>query len=83
MQWLDAVQFFVLLFRSDQEALRWLVLPKSSTFIHILSCLTGQVRRWDLGNRSLSGLSKARSRIWTSMKSERALLTHSAPTSSV
>jgi hypothetical protein len=45
MQWLDAVQFLVLLLRSDQEALRWLVLPKSSTFIHILSCLTGKGRR--------------------------------------
>jgi hypothetical protein len=49
MQWLDAVQFLVLSFRSDQEVLRWLVLPKSSTFIHILSCLAGKVRRWDLG----------------------------------
>jgi hypothetical protein len=45
MQWLDTIQFFVLLFRSDQEILRWLVLPKSSTFIRILSCLMGKVRR--------------------------------------
>jgi hypothetical protein len=72
MQWLDAVQFLVLSFRSDQEVLRWLVLPKSSTFIHILSCLAGKVRRWDLGKSSPTGLSKARSRIWTSMTSRRA-----------
>src|SRR5258708_2969642 len=69
MQWLDTVQFFVLLFRSDQEVFRWLFLPKSSTFIHILSCLTGKVRRSDLGKSSPTGLSKARSRIWTSMTS--------------
>src|SRR6266851_2636316 len=72
MQWLDAVQFFVLLFRSDQEVLRWLVLPKLSTFIRILSCLTGKVRRWDLGKSSPTGPSKARSRIWRSMTSRRA-----------
>ena len=59
MQWLDAVQFLVLLLRSDQEALRWLVLPKSSTFIHILSCLTGKGRRWDLSKSSPTGLSKS------------------------
>jgi len=69
MQWLYVVQIFVLLFRSDQEVLRWLVSPKSSTFIHILSSLMGRVRRWDLGNRCLSNLSKARSRTWTSMTS--------------
>ena len=40
MQWFDTVRFLVLLLRSDQEVLRWLVLPESSTFIHILSCLT-------------------------------------------
>jgi hypothetical protein len=54
MQWLDAAQFLVLLFRSDQEALRWLVLPKSSTFIHILSCLTGIVRQKAFSDRGVA-----------------------------
>jgi hypothetical protein len=72
MQWLYAVQLFVLLFRSDQEVLRWLVSQKSSTFIHILSCLTGKVHRCDLDKGSPTGLSNARSRIWTSMTSRRA-----------
>jgi len=39
---------------------------------HILSCLTGQVRRWDLDKSSPTGRSKARFRIWTSMTSRPA-----------
>ncbi len=36
----------------SKENLPWLAWIQSSTFIHILSCLLGKVRRWDQGVNS-------------------------------